>query len=191
MLCGDFGWAQRRQASAGAYVMVDARTKKILHEEIITKQAQRKSRGVSRLIRAGNYIGTSKGMEGEAFRRVIKWLEIKGLLAYWKVIVCDQDSSVLSQLHHDPRLKHVKIQSMKAKEQARQQEFRRCMDHARSHYFSPACSANSDTNGNGDGDADGDSNTNSDIITDDGTDNANANNIAQCKRQQQLCECAP
>lgn len=87
--------------------MIDAKTKKILHEEIVTKQAWRKLRGVLRLIRAGNYIGTSKGMEGEAFRRVVKCLEVSGLLAHWKVIVCDQDSSVLSQLRNDPRLKGV------------------------------------------------------------------------------------
>jgi len=48
-------------------------------------------------ISKGNYIGTSKGMEGEAFQRMLNWLEEKGLMAYFKLFVCDQDSLVLHQ----------------------------------------------------------------------------------------------
>lgn len=109
VLCGDFGWSQRRGASAGVYVLIDASTGKVLHQIILTKRCTRKIRGRTTIIRKGNYFGTSKGMEGEAFRRMLNWLDEKKLMPYFKVMVCDQDSSVLCQLREDPRTKHVTV----------------------------------------------------------------------------------
>ncbi len=109
VLCGDFGWSQRRGASAGVYVLIDASTGRVLHQIILTKRCTRKVRGRTTIIRKGNYFGTSKGMEGEAFRRMLDCLDEKKLMPYFKVMVCDQDSSVLCQLREDLRTKHVTV----------------------------------------------------------------------------------
>ncbi len=110
VLSGDFGWSQQRQGNAGAYIIMDTKTKKVLHQVILVKEQQQTYKGVSQIIQAGNYCGTSKGMEGEAFQCTLRWLEKKGLLPYFKAMVCDQDSSVLQQLQDDPRTSgHVKV----------------------------------------------------------------------------------
>lgn len=52
---------------------------------------------------------TLKGMEGKAFQQMLNWMEKKGLLLYFKVFCCNQDSSVLHQLNTDPQTAHVQV----------------------------------------------------------------------------------
>lgn len=109
VLSGDFGWSQRRNASAGVYTVIDSVSGKVVHQIILTKSFKRLVNGEMVTVRKGNYFGTSKGMEGEAFRQMVDWLEEKRLLPCLRVFVCDQDSSVLSQLSKDPRLAKVRV----------------------------------------------------------------------------------
>ncbi|ELR10995.1 uncharacterized protein ACA1_354330 [Acanthamoeba castellanii str. Neff] len=48
-------------------------------------------------------------MEGKAFQQMLNWMEKKGLLLYFKVFCCNQDSSVLHQLNTDPQTAHVQV----------------------------------------------------------------------------------
>jgi len=90
-------------------VILEAHTNKVLHQIVLTKRVTRKWKDKTIVIHEGNYEGTSKGMEGEAFRQILDWLEAQLLLPYFKVMCCDQDSSVLHQLKTDPRTKHVQV----------------------------------------------------------------------------------
>jgi len=62
-----------------------------------------KEKGKKIIISEGNYEGKSK-----AWRRVkqmLNWIEEKGLLPYFKMFVCYQDSSVLHKIKTDPQMK--------------------------------------------------------------------------------------
>jgi len=87
------------------YVLIDASTGKVLHQIVLKKACYQQVNGKIITISKGNYIGTSKGMEGEAFWWMLNWLEEKGLMVHFKLFVCDQDSSVLHQLHTDLQTK--------------------------------------------------------------------------------------
>jgi len=67
MLCGNFGWSQQQNASSSMYVLIDTSTGKVLHQIILKKACYWQLNGKIITISKDNYIGTSKGMEGEAF----------------------------------------------------------------------------------------------------------------------------
>jgi len=50
VLCGDFGWSQRRNASSGVYVLIDASTGKVLHQIVLKKASS--SLSVTRIARS-------------------------------------------------------------------------------------------------------------------------------------------
>jgi len=87
------------------YKLIDASTGKVFHQIILKKACYQQVNGKIITISKGNYIGTSKGMEGEAFWQMLNWLEEKGLMAYFKLFVSDQDSLVPHQLHTNPQTK--------------------------------------------------------------------------------------
>lgn len=62
-----------------------------------------------RNVHEGNYTGSSKGMEAEAVRRLLDWLEHKQILPLLEGFVIDQDSSVDSLLANDARVQGLKI----------------------------------------------------------------------------------
>ena len=109
MLSGDFGWSQWRNANAGVYVIIDVTTGKVMHQIVLTKACTQRVGGKEILISKGNYFGTSKGMEGFAFCKMLDWLEEKQLLLYLQVFVCDQDSLELHKLKTNPCVSHVDI----------------------------------------------------------------------------------
>lgn len=41
VLSGDFGWSQRRNASAGVYTVIDSVSGKVVHQIILTKSFKR------------------------------------------------------------------------------------------------------------------------------------------------------
>jgi len=87
------------------YVLIDASTGKVLHQIVLKKACYWQVNDKIITISKGNYIRTSKGMEGEAFWQMLNWLEEKGLMAYFKLFVSDQDSLVPHQLHTNPQTK--------------------------------------------------------------------------------------
>ena len=88
----DGGWSQRRNASHHAFIMMDSESKKIVHSEILDKQLKKtiKNRNYipnsneeeyrTIIVQQGNCTTTSHGMEGEAIKRTLDWLENKGIL---------------------------------------------------------------------------------------------------------------
>ena len=73
----------------------------------MVKGQERETKGKKLFIGKSNYSGTSKGMEGEGFRRCMDWLDEKGLLPQVVSFTGDQDSSVHKVLQTDPRFKHI------------------------------------------------------------------------------------
>ncbi len=108
-LSGDNGWAHRRNASESVYVLVDLKEQKVIHQEVLVKKRTRQICGKEVVITEGNYFGTSKGMEGEGFRRCVNWLDQQKLLPVVKDFASDDDSSVQSTLRTDPRLQHIHV----------------------------------------------------------------------------------
>jgi hypothetical protein len=60
------------------------------------------------LVHEGNYFGTSKGMEGEAFIAAISQLRESELLEPLSMIVCDNDSSIPSIIANTEGMEHVR-----------------------------------------------------------------------------------
>ena len=118
VLCGDGAWAKRINSYSGVYTMFDAQTGKLIYQHTMSKERTREiedksSQAVSANrekisvnIGESNYEGTSKGMEGCGFRECITFLEGKKILQGVKRYVCDQDSSVISELKK-PRTSHI------------------------------------------------------------------------------------
>jgi hypothetical protein len=57
----------------------------------------------------GNYVGSSRAMENEAFETALKQLREAGLLKYLKVIVADGDLGIDSMLKKNNDTKHIRI----------------------------------------------------------------------------------
>eukprot|EP01088_Endostelium_zonatum_P014855 TRINITY_DN3404_c0_g1_i1.p1 TRINITY_DN3404_c0_g1~~TRINITY_DN3404_c0_g1_i1.p1 ORF type:complete len:568 (+),score=65.79 TRINITY_DN3404_c0_g1_i1:116-1819(+) len=120
VLCGDGAWAKRTNSSNGIYTLFDAQTGKLVYQYTMSKgfsrdvfdqskqavPSNREKTTVS--IGESNYEGTSKGMEGYGFRKCMDALVENKLLNQVKKYVCDQDSSVLSQLN-EPRTSHIQV----------------------------------------------------------------------------------
>lgn len=77
---------------------------------VLCKERLQVMAGKEVVICEGNYFRTSQGMEGEAFRRLVDYLNGVRLLPYLHDFVCNQDSSVLSILNSNSRLQHINIQ---------------------------------------------------------------------------------
>ena len=111
-LSGDGAWGNRRNSKNGVYCVFDATNGKVIYQHIMSKKTVRRINDENGLreiqIGTPNYEGTSKGMEGYGFRQSMNKLEEKGILAATQGYVCDQDSSVLSQLK-EGRFKHISI----------------------------------------------------------------------------------
>ena len=92
-----------------------------VHAEIIDKELKKKFNSKKNninfnnenqriiTIQKGNYEGSSQGMEGEAFKRCLLWLENKGILYKMLDFVSDQSTTVEFILKNDPRTQHVLI----------------------------------------------------------------------------------
>ncbi len=76
------------------YTLIDISHQQVLHQIVLMKEQVHLMDGKEITINAGNYIGTSKGMEGEGFHCVVDWLEEEGLLPFSQDFVIDHDSSV-------------------------------------------------------------------------------------------------
>ncbi len=83
-------------------------TKKVLHHIALMKTSTHMVNDKCIEVK-GNYKGGSKGMEGEAFQQMLLWLDMNKLMPYFKVFICNQDSSVLHQLNTDPQTKGVQV----------------------------------------------------------------------------------
>jgi hypothetical protein len=64
---------------------------------------------VATLVYEGNYVGSSRAMENEAFETALKQLREAGLLKYLKVIVADGDLGIDSMLKKSDDTKHIRI----------------------------------------------------------------------------------
>lgn len=62
-----------------------------------------------KVVHDGNYIGTSKGMEGEAFILALQDLRESDLLTRMSHVVCDGDSGIPKILVNTPGCEHLKI----------------------------------------------------------------------------------
>ena len=128
----DGGWSQRRNASHHAFIIMDAQFKIIVHSEIIEKELKKQIKKSKKknsnsdenktnlnsneeeehrmiTVQKGNYEGSSQGMEGEAFKRCLDWLQDKGILHMMSDFVSDQSTTVEKLLREDPRTRHVHI----------------------------------------------------------------------------------
>jgi Mutator-like transposase/Ulp1 protease family, C-terminal catalytic domain len=61
-----------------------------------------------RIVHEGNYFGTSKGMEGEAFIKAVEELKEDGLIPFLSHVVSDSDSSVPSIIANTKGMEHLK-----------------------------------------------------------------------------------
>ena len=62
-----------------------------------------------RTVQEGNYEGSSQGMEAEAFKRCLDWLENKGILQSMTDFVSDQSKTIELELKTNERTQHVHI----------------------------------------------------------------------------------
>lgn len=109
-IAGDGSWASRRNSKVGYYTITDTTTGKIICESILVKEVAHQRYGRKVVINKGNYIGTSKGMEAEAFHQCVAAMDNAGILAMVKTITTDDDSSVKKMVAEDSHLKHLKVQ---------------------------------------------------------------------------------
>ncbi len=109
VLSGDGAWGHRRGASQGTYIIMNTKERKVIRQVVLSKKSARLVKGKEQVVNKGNYEGTPQGMEGEGFRRAINELEAAGLLPFFSLFICDQDSSVLKIARSDARLHKVQV----------------------------------------------------------------------------------
>ena len=71
------------------------------NDEIIIKEYK--------VVKDGNYKGTSKGMEGAAMEIAVEQLNESGLLKHVKYICTDDDGSIVSIIKNTPEMTHIVI----------------------------------------------------------------------------------
>jgi hypothetical protein len=86
----------------------------VLSNVVLTKNHYMYSRGndggiVSSVVREGNYFGTSKGMEQEAFRITLEELRNSSLLGQLERIVTDGDAGLAALLRKEEDTRHVQL----------------------------------------------------------------------------------
>ena len=108
IFCGDAAWSHRRptyDARQSWWVLINAENGEIVSTVILMKSREEHGKVVFQ----GNYVGSSRGMEGESFDIAVRSLKAADLMELWRGFVCDQDSSVAKQLRADPLTAHVAV----------------------------------------------------------------------------------
>jgi hypothetical protein len=105
----NMGWSHQQHAGQVVYTLINLQTSQVLFQVVLCKERLQVMAGKEVVICEGNYFRTSQGMEGEAFRRLVDYLNGVRLLPYLHDFVCDQDLSVLSILNSNSRLQHINI----------------------------------------------------------------------------------
>ena len=101
----DGAWAHRGWKSRHhTFLIRDIEGNKVVCCVVLFKRHMLKDR----VVQPGNYEGTSKGMESEAFKIALKELDDSGLLKYLEMVVSDGDSSVPQILRMFPGSSHVR-----------------------------------------------------------------------------------
>jgi hypothetical protein len=89
--------------------MVDVSHGKISCEIMLFKQVVQQINGKEVIINAGNYDGTSKGMENKACQQAFAILKEEGILSDVLSCTTDDDSSVKKYLAEESTLAHIKV----------------------------------------------------------------------------------
>ena len=104
------GWKARHHT----FLVRDKDDNKVVSAITLTKKhvASVKSKDgkkIEKEVHLGNYFGTSKGMEGEAFILALKELEESGLLPSLKLIAADGDSGVPKIIRETKGCDHIRV----------------------------------------------------------------------------------
>ena len=104
------GWKARHHS----FIIRNVEDDKVVCAVVLTKKHVGLVTGsdgskVEKELHLGNYFGTSKGMEGEAFILALEELREANLLSSLKILVADGDSGVPSILRKTPGCSHIEV----------------------------------------------------------------------------------